>query len=179
VGSVKNHVLQHSIRTDVIVVARNANFRFETADEPGAELEEILHLPTRPTIVVPDAYRAINTVLVAHDFSLHCARSLYLLLHLGLFPHAKHLVVHADPEGKDQERDWADGESYLREHGLEVEFILRNLEPAEAVMDVAQQRGADLVVLGPFRKSTVRRMLLGSVGQELLGRAKIPLLFGI
>lgn len=179
IGSVSEHVLRASLVCDLIVVARNANFRFETEDEPGRELHEILLQQARPTIVVSDEFRPVSTVTVAHDLSVDCARTLFVLLQLDLFPGARLIVVHADPDGAGTPDDWRDGPAYLKDHGRESEFVVRNLEPAEALLEVVRERDADLLVLGPYRKGSVRQLLLGSVGAELLTRANVPILFGI
>jgi nucleotide-binding universal stress UspA family protein len=48
--------------------------------------------------------------------------------------------------------------------------------PSRRILDVAEQRGADLVVLGTHGRSGVRRLLLGSVAEAVVRGATTPVL---
>src|SRR3712207_3818400 len=48
--------------------------------------------------------------------------------------------------------------------------------PAHAVLDVAAEVGADIIVVGTRRRSPVGKLLLGSLAQEILLAADVPVL---
>lgn len=48
--------------------------------------------------------------------------------------------------------------------------------PAEAILQVAEARGAHLIVIGSHGRRGVNRLLLGSQAAEVLARAAIPVL---
>ncbi len=54
-----------------------------------------------------------------------------------------------------------------REAGLEVNAHARQGEPADAILDVAEETGADLVVVGNKGMTGTRRFLLGSVPNKV------------
>jgi nucleotide-binding universal stress UspA family protein len=61
----------------------------------------------------------------------------------------------------------AEAES-LREGGLEkVETFAREGDPADAILDVAEERNAHLVVVGNKGMTGARRFLLGSVPNKV------------
>ena len=53
------------------------------------------------------------------------------------------------------------------EAGVEVETYARQGDPADAILDVAEETGADLVVVGNKGMTGARRFLLGSVPNKV------------
>ena len=51
----------------------------------------------------------------------------------------------------------------VRDAGVEVDTFAREGDPADAILDVAEERDADLIVVGNKGTSGARRFLLGSV----------------
>jgi nucleotide-binding universal stress UspA family protein len=61
------------------------------------------------------------------------------------------------------------GVAHLSEKGLSVTGSIRMWEePNEAIVDFAQEIGADLVIVGHHRRSALNRWWCGSVGHSLL-----------
>jgi len=57
--------------------------------------------------------------------------------------------------------------SELRREGLDVETIAREGDPADAILDVAEEKNADLVVVGNRGMTGAKRFLLGSVPNKI------------
>jgi nucleotide-binding universal stress UspA family protein len=55
----------------------------------------------------------------------------------------------------------------LQEEGLEVETHAREGDPADAILDVAEEKGADLIVVGNKGMTGAKRFLLGSVPNKV------------
>ncbi len=55
----------------------------------------------------------------------------------------------------------------LKEQGLEVEIYAREGDPADAILDVAEEKGADLIVIGNKGMTGAKRFLLGSVPNKV------------
>lgn len=178
-GSVHEVITERSLTTDIVVVARHINFQFETSDKPGDTLFQLLEMTSRLTMVVPDEHRPIRTLVLAHDMSKTCARVMYMMTHLRPFPGSDYIIVHADSDGMYGEEDFDDGIDYLAEHGIGAEIVVRNLVPSRAVLQVAEERDADCIVLGAYDAGKLRRFLFGSTAQKILDQATVPLIFGI
>jgi nucleotide-binding universal stress UspA family protein len=60
--------------------------------------------------------------------------------------------------------------------GVAVDVVLAHERPADALVDVADQRGARLIVVGTHGEGAVRAALLGSTTYRLLHRSDRPVL---
>jgi nucleotide-binding universal stress UspA family protein len=58
----------------------------------------------------------------------------------------------------------ADG---VREAGVEVATYARQGDPADAILDVAEEQGADVIIVGNKGMSGAKRFLLGSVPNKV------------
>src|SRR3954467_6328660 len=64
----------------------------------------------------------------------------------------------------------------VREAGIEVETFAREGDPADAILDVAEERNADLIVVGNRGMTGPRRFLLGSVPNRVSHHAPCSVL---
>jgi nucleotide-binding universal stress UspA family protein len=64
----------------------------------------------------------------------------------------------------------------LAERTLPAEFVPSVGPPAQAIVRLAEERGADLIVVGTRKKGFIGRLVEGSVNQEVLRRAKCDVL---
>lgn len=56
------------------------------------------------------------------------------------------------------------------------EHILVKGDPADQIVRVAEQKKVDLIVLGTHGRTGLTRMLMGSVAERVVQRAKVPVL---
>ena len=70
----------------------------------------------------------------------------------------------------------SDAADIVREAGVEVETFAREGDPADAILDVAEERNADLIVVGNKGMTGARRFLLGSVPNKVSHHAPCSVL---
>jgi nucleotide-binding universal stress UspA family protein len=113
----------------------------------------------------------MKTIVLAYEGSDSSNRALERAAELSKFYGAKLVVtsvipvlVGTEPTPRPgQELQQADAK--LREHGLEPELVEAVGEIAEAIMEVADSRSADLIVVGTREPSQVERLLGHSVSE--------------
>jgi nucleotide-binding universal stress UspA family protein len=68
---------------------------------------------------------------------------------------------------EDVEGTLKDAAAEIEETGVEVDTYAREGDPADAILDVAEEEKADLIVVGNKGMSGARRFLLGSVPNKV------------
>ena len=61
--------------------------------------------------------------------------------------------------------------AYLDERGLPADLVPATGAPAKAIVELAAERNADLIVVGTRKKGFFDRLVEGSVNQDVLRRA--------
>lgn len=99
---------------------------------------------------------------------------------------AKLIIVNSHRGGRDFDREDAlETEAQLQEvrdqlsdSGVENEIrqLVRGLDPAEDLINVAEEVGAEFVVIGLRRRTPVGKLILGSNAQRVLLDATCPVL---
>ena len=77
---------------------------------------------------------------------------------------------------EDVEATLRDAAEEVEEAGIEVETFAREGDPADAILDVAEERGADLIVVGNKGMTGAKRFLLGSVPNKVSHHAPCSVL---
>ena len=86
-----------------------------------------------------------------------------------------HLDDHAALE---HEHELAEVRAQLEADGIEHEVrqLVRGLDPSEDLIAVAEETGAELIVIGLRRRTPVGKLILGSNAQRILLDAPCPVL---
>jgi nucleotide-binding universal stress UspA family protein len=122
-----------------------------------------------------------RTVVVALDTSDLSVRSLPFAQQIArdwrghlVFVHVpaagdSHAAVPLDLQFREIARD-------LSEMGITADFVLRSTEAALAIIDVADEREADLIVMASHQRRGISRWLNGSVTEDVLAGSNKPVL---
>lgn len=63
-----------------------------------------------------------------------------------------------------------------KELGLDVETVILEGHPADEILQVAEDRGVDIIVMGTVGRSGITRLLMGSVAEKVTRHAPCPVL---
>ena len=134
----------------------------------------------------------MKTILVAYDDTAPSKRALeraatlaeafgsrVLVTSISTLTHsgprsATHLARTEGPADRDE--DVQQGQAMLAERGIEAEAVTALGDPASAIARLAEERGADLVVIGTRGLGPVQRLLGQSVSQAVSRRVRCDLL---
>ena len=179
-------LLLQSRYADLVILSQDED---EDAAEPG-QAARVRRLPehvalhgARPVLVVPAGYRGQpipGTVVAGWDGSLQAIRALAAALPLLVRAESVKLAL-INPDELSElhgEQPGADIALYLTRHGVKVDVVLERTASTagHALVSLARDCGAGLMVCGAYGHSRYREWMLGGVTRELLARAPVPLL---
>jgi nucleotide-binding universal stress UspA family protein len=83
-----------------------------------------------------------------------------------------------DEDAVEHERELAEVRQRLDAEGVEHEVrqLVRGLDPADDLIAVANETGADFIVIGLRRRTPVGKLILGSNAQRILLEAPCPVM---
>ena|SRR6476620_6317258 len=79
-------------------------------------------------------------------------------------------------EREDVDATLSEAADKVREAGVEADTFAREGDPADAILDVAEERDADLIVVGNKGMTGAKRFLLGSVPNRVSHHAPCSVL---
>lgn len=141
-------------------------------------LEAAIFETGRPLLMVPKTPPAKlgTSVVLAWDGSLEAARAASAALPL-LARAEKVQVMTADMESTGAKPSELAG--YLAEHGIDAKtwaFLPEDGGLGQGLLAEAGKVKADLLVMGAYRHSRLREMVLGGVTRSVMAKAEIPVL---
>jgi nucleotide-binding universal stress UspA family protein len=137
----------------------------------------ILHVIERdPSTTAGDFSGSIGRFLIAFDGGPSALKAVH---HAATNPLLQGLEAHLLMTGKpdpDFARALEHAATGLRGAGFQVTADLLPGDPAETISAEVQKRGIDLLVMGAYGHSRIRRLILGSTTTHLIRTCRVPVL---
>lgn len=182
---------------EIIVVGRRGHGQL--AGLLGSAADRLMQIAGKPVLLVPceesgapgETSTRIRTVVVGIDGSPEARKALALAKSIAGRVHASLILVHAVappaiPAGYLPGLGWweraamAWGEQLARQEAAHLEApcetVVRMQRPSVLLASVAEERDADLIVVGHRGLTAVNRLWLGNVAAEVLRGARRPVL---
>ncbi|HEB89383.1 MAG TPA: universal stress protein [Deltaproteobacteria bacterium] len=168
-GSTAEYVVRHSA-SPVLTV--------HPGDEP---LDRPMENVIVPTDLGPDSGEAIDLVVMLFAGREHPRVTLLFadrpVPYLEPFQHEILEEWHAPDTRKGEvESKLAPLADRLRAAGFEVESEIRDGPPVKVIVDLAEERGADLIVMNTRGRSTLAELFLGRTTKRIVQHAPCPVL---
>jgi nucleotide-binding universal stress UspA family protein len=142
----------------------------------GSRLESVVRTLHRPILVTTPAYREPRRVMLAFDGSATTRKGVEMVaaspLFRGLPCHV--VMVGADSAEHRAQLDWARG--MLAAAGFEAPAVLRVGEVERVLCDYRREQDIDLLIMGAYGHSVIRRFLVGSTTTNVIRNATVPVL---
>lgn len=191
VGSWEGRVVEEDAREALVLQSRYADLLVLGAEAPAgrrprlaAGLPEYLALHgVRPVLVVPRDHPdddLAGTIVVGWDAGMEATRAIGAAL--PLLQRARSVLVALinpeDAASHHGERPGTDLATYLARHGVPIEVANERSEAgiAPALLGLAREAGANLLVTGIYGHSRYREWIAGGVSRDLLHDVRVPLL---
>lgn len=161
----------------VILGKRGENANFAT-EHLGSTMERVARASSKPCFVASREFKPIVNILIAYDDAPSSRKAISFLKESRVFREAKIHLVTVSPKEKEEERLRAlkDAESDLREGGYALTCQMLHGDTAPEVIEYANANSIDLVMMGAYGHTRIRRLIIGSFTTEMLAGCQLPCL---
>jgi nucleotide-binding universal stress UspA family protein len=152
----------------------------------GRTAERIVRLCRVPVITlrpnVQKQFLSIKSILVPTDFSEYSNYSIPYAISLCLVFHAQLILLHITDltvsEDQLSQIHFPDLQALdKRIKNISVEkLITRDVEPDNAIVNIAEDRNVDLIIMGTHGARGMRRTQIGNTTEEVVRRVTVPVL---
>jgi len=175
-GELEETLVEQQSRVELFVLGRRGENAESTGRDLGRNLERVVRALKRPILAVTEQFRAPQRALIAFDGGTVTRRGVEMIAASPLF-RSMHcdLVMsgeagHRAPDLLEKARD------RLAKAGLSVEAVLLPGDPEREIAEAVRTRRADLLVMGAYSHSVLRRLFMGSRTADLLRASTVPTL---
>jgi nucleotide-binding universal stress UspA family protein len=180
IGDPAARILREAHRCDVVILARETHFHFETQEEPDDTLAQVLRGSPRPVVTVPRELPEGQGVVVAYGGGREAARTLQTFQLLGLAAGEAIEVVSIHRDGAEAEALAHLAGEYLTAQGAphRLHAIGSAAPPAEVLLEEVRHARPRLLVMGAHGHHPLRDLFGTSVTRAVLRACPIPAFIG-
>jgi nucleotide-binding universal stress UspA family protein len=174
-GDVATTICERGQWLDLVV----ASVAHPPGDQPVARLGSgfralVQHCPT-PVLAVSQASSGVNRVLLAYDGSPKADEALFVSTYLAGRWNVDLTVVTVLVGEQTTARTIKRARRYLERHGIEAEYVTGRGPVGEAILQAAEERDSELIVMGGY-SNPVLEIVFGSTVDEVLQHGRYSVL---
>ena len=174
-------VARHALCSDLMVLGQHDPNDNAALAIPSDFIASVMIASGKPALVIPYANSCKTLgreVLIAWVPNRECARALLAAIPFLQQAERIHLVVQAD--ANEHGADSADVETFLKHHQINATVKRHAPVPTnsvgEALLSLASDTEADLLVMGCYSHSRARELVFGGASRTLLKSMTLPVL---
>lgn len=179
-GEIAQAICQRSQWADLVVIAVAYPPEPQPISRLGSGFRTMIHSCPRPIMAVPsiaDVPRSLQRALLAYDGSPKSQEALFVVAYLtGRWELPLTVLTVMEQDG-DMSEVLMDAHNYLKARGIQAEFLDKRGPVADVILETAEERQADLILMGGYGLGPVVEVMLGSTVDEVLRQSHRPVLF--
>ncbi|MEO0662336.1 MAG: universal stress protein [Planctomycetota bacterium] len=171
-GGIVETVVEREENADLVVIGKRGASSGFARDHIGSKVERVVRESIRPVLVTTPEFRPIERVLVAYDGGRSAERAVELAARSPLLEGTDVHVLTVGRSSADRQRDLDAVAARLPQATCD----LVPGEPEEVLAREIESRGADLLLMGAYGHSPLRRLIVGSLTTAMMQRCRVPVL---
>lgn len=145
-------------------------------DHIGSRVENVVRTMQRPILLTTTEFKTPQQIMIAFDGSNTTRKGVEMVASSPLFRGLScHLVMVGEKNKANQDQlEWA--QTLLEDAGFEAPAKIIDGEVERALCDYRSEYNIDMLVMGAYGHSVIRRLLIGSTTTNVIRNARIPVL---
>ncbi|TFG71484.1 MAG: universal stress protein, partial [Anaerolineales bacterium] len=171
-GKTASVVCDYARWMDLVALSLSHPYDSDPRSRLGSGLRSIIRRCPTPVLAIPEMDFRLERMLLAYDDSPKAREALFVATYLAGTCKTCLDVVAAAPSLHLADVALKYAVNYLDAHGVEASFVRESGSAGESLLQVARERGADMIIMGGYGFSPVAELAMGSVVEQVL-RARI------
>ncbi|MDX1558754.1 MAG: universal stress protein [Marinobacter sp.] len=174
-GDLTESLLALESQTRLLVMGLHGESSSERDTHVGSQLETVIRSMHRPILLVPDEYTQPRSAMLAFDGSATAFKGVELLAGSPVLKGMPLHLVMIGPDTNDRWEQLKKAEKMLAGLESEITLAIRAGDVEPALHAYQEEQDIDILVMGAYGHSRIRRFLVGSTTTRMLETAKKPL----
>ena len=176
VGNVARTITQRAAWADLITVNLMHPPSKKKLKRLGSGFNTLIQRSPRPMLVLPEGRgSSMKHAMLAYDGSPKASEALFVAAYLAVRWHMQLTILTVETRFTSAE-SVETAKQYLEEYDVTADFILRQGNIGELVLQTTAVHNCDLVIMGGFGFRPVPHLMLGSTVDYMLRECKQPML---
>ncbi len=175
-GKTATVVCEYARWMDLVALSLAHPYDSDPRSRLGSGLRAILRRSPTPVLAIPDVDFRLERMLLAYDDSPKAREALFVATYLAGTCKTCLDVVAVAPALHLADEALKYAERYLDAQGVEASFVRESGAAGEALLRVARERGADMIIMGGYGFSPVAELAMGSLVEQVLRARLFPVL---
>lgn len=167
-GDLIAHATGKASSPALIVIGKRGEAADFAADHPGSNLERVVRAAKVPVLVAARAFRPIASVMLAFDGGASAMKAVDHVASSPVFDGLRIEVAMAAPANREAQVQLEEAILRLRAAGRDARAELLDGSADSALIARIEQQDHDLLVMGAYGHSRIRRLIIGSVTTRML-----------
>lgn len=142
----------------------------------GSQLEGVIRAMRHPVLIAQQSFSPPERIMFAWDGSATATRGMEMLAESPLFRGIPVDVVTAGRGDEETRGSLAKARAILEARDFRVETAVVEGNPEDALLHYRESHDADLLIMGAYGHSRIRRFLVGSTTTALLSRCRVSMM---
>lgn len=160
----------------LLVIGKQGTEGDSIGEHIGTHVENVVRTLHRPILVTTHNYKQPTRIMLAFDGSATTRKGVEMIAASPLFRGLPCHVVMVGPDTGDQREQLTWAQKTLQDAGFDAPASILAGEVETVLCDYRKEHDMDLLVMGAYGHSRIRRFLVGSTTTSVIHRANVPVL---
>jgi nucleotide-binding universal stress UspA family protein len=176
-GIVDEMIIEEGEGADCIILAqRGEHYSLTGGGLLGSTSESVVRKTGKPVLVTPLEFKEIRKVGLAYDGGPHAERALKIAAELSLSLESTLTVLIITGDDEEARILGEKVGSFLEPYDLQMSLEIRSGKEEQEIVRFSCEGVVDLLVMGAYGHSRIRKFILGSTTSYVIRKTEIPVL---
>jgi nucleotide-binding universal stress UspA family protein len=166
--------LQEGIR--LLVLGQRGEAASVASEHLGSHLERVVRTMKRPILITPAEFNAPKQVMLAFDGSATTRKGVDMVAGSPLLRGLPCHLVMAGSDTAEKRAKLEQARKTLEDAGIEAPTAILPGDSELVLRQYQQDNGIDMIIMGAYGHSRIRRLLIGSTTTAMLRQSVVPVL---